>query len=126
MTNTYYPSGAVINGTSGTFSGAISAGSGSISGTFITGTDYFTPLTGTSITLVNNFSNINPAGTIATLTIVLPTSPVNNQVCGFVSSQIVTTLTVTGTTLVTAPTTLAIGTVYKYRYNSTTSSWWPA
>jgi len=97
-----------------------------LQGQFFRKSDYFTPVTTNSITLVNSISFINPAGTIAALTIVLPTNPQADQVCSFVSSQIVTTLTLTGTVVGTGPTSLAVGTNYKYQYNATTSSWWPA
>jgi hypothetical protein len=113
MTNSYYPLNSNVPQLT-------------VGGLLFTASDYFTPLTSASITLVNNFSFINPAGTIAALTIVLPANPLNNQVCGFCSSQIVSALTLTGTVVGTAPTALAVGTAYKYRYNSTTSSWWPA
>lgn len=103
-----------------TVTGVLNAGS------ILTQSESFAPLTTNSITLTASYSFIVPAGTIAALTIVLPASPVNNQTCRFCSSQIVSALTVTGTVVGTAPTSLAVGVSYGYRYNSTTSSWWPA
>lgn len=112
MTNNYIPIGSTVSFLS-------------LNGPLYAVSDYFVPLTGNSVTLVNSYSEINPAGTLSALTVVLPLSPQNGQICSFVSSQIVTTLTLTGTVVGTGPTALAVGTVYRYRYNSTTSSWWP-
>lgn len=60
---------------------------------------YNTPTTGATITpaVGEQRTIINPAGTIATLTINTPASPVNGQIWGYASTQIVTALTITGT-----------------------------
>src|SRR6266404_3131230 len=80
---------------------------------------YNAPLTGASITVTNLQRRLilEPAGTIATLTVVLPvpgagaTALVDNQLFGLCTTQIVTALTVTagaGTTVLNAPTALLI------------------
>lgn len=68
---------------------------------------------------------IDPAGTLATLTIVLPASPINGQDFVIASSQIVTTLTVTGT-IVGTLTALAVAGFARFIYSSTASKWFRA
>lgn len=76
---------------------------------------YATPLTGASITILPTTRQliIDPAGTIATLTIVTPAASalVDNQRIGVCTTQIVTSLTVTagtGVTVGNAPTALLV------------------
>lgn len=76
---------------------------------------YNAPLTGATLTMtgVQRRLIIEPAGTIAALTVVLPaaTALVDNQLLGLCSTQIVTTLTVTagtGTTVSNAPTAMLV------------------
>jgi hypothetical protein len=82
----------------------------------------FTPLTGTTITLPNvnvNKSVINPAGTLAALTIKLPLMPTNGQRIKIIFTKAITTLTINGngSTLVgTAATSAAIGTQLEYEF----------
>jgi hypothetical protein len=62
---------------------------------------YSAPLTGTTVTSnpgagqLTHF--IKPAGTIAALTLVLPTNPVDGQIVNYIFGAAVTALTVTGT-----------------------------
>lgn len=89
------------------------------------------PLTGASLTLNQPGVGklfINPAGTIAALTITLPASTllIDGQTLYINSSQIVTTLTLTagsGTTLGTATTSLAVNTPIRYVYMKATAVW---
>ena len=53
------------------------------------------PLTGASISPTSSLLVLNPAGTISTATILLPSNPVDGQRFRVVSSQIVSTLTIT-------------------------------
>lgn len=78
-------------------------------------TQYSTPLTGTTTTVAAQTRQviINPAGTIAAHTIVLPAaaSLTDNQRLGFCTTQVVTALTVTagsGTTVSNAPTAMLV------------------
>ena len=96
--------------------------------------DYFTPLTGATVTLVYSNSIINPAGTIAALTIDLPA--ITNKalqagqkaVVSF--SQIVTALTVAttdGSSIIgTAVTSSTVGSHFAYIYDSNSNAWYPA
>lgn len=76
---------------------------------------YNAPLTGATLTMTGLQRRliIEPAGTIAALTVVLPaaTTVVDNQLLGICTTQIVTSLTVTagtGTTVLNAPTALLV------------------
>lgn len=76
---------------------------------------YVAPLTGASVTLTAQQRRliIDPAGTIAALTIVWPAAAglIDNQLMGICSTQIVTTLTTTngsGTTVLNAPTAMLV------------------
>jgi len=59
------------------------------------------PLTGTvvAVTGTANYLALNPAGTLATLSITLPATPTNGQPLVINSSQIITALTFTGGTV---------------------------
>lgn len=93
--------------------------------------EYSAPTTGATVTMAANTRRqiLEPAGTLATLTVVLPPSPVDGQVVGVGTSQIITTLTVNsgtgGATVVAAPTTLALGSVFSMLYRSTGNKWFP-
>lgn len=76
---------------------------------------YNAPLTGASITLTGTTRRLvlEPAGTIATLTVVTPAAAalIDGQQLGICTTQIVTALTVTagsGTTVLNAPTALLV------------------
>jgi hypothetical protein len=96
--------------------------------------DYFTPLTGTTITLVYSNSIVNPAGTIAALTINLPAITSKTLQAGqkvVVSfSQVVTALTVAttdGSSIIgTAITAGTVGGHFAYIYDSNSNAWYPA
>jgi hypothetical protein len=61
----------------------------------------FTPSSGGTVTAVNNQENIiNPTGTLSTLTIALPSSPLNNDVMYFTATQTLSAITYTGGTVV--------------------------
>jgi len=95
--------------------------------------DYFTPLTGATITLVYSNSVVNPAGTIAALTINLPAITSSTLQAGqkvSVSfSHVVTALTVAttdGSSIIgTAVTSAAVGTHFSYMYDSNSNAWYP-
>lgn len=78
-------------------------------------TQFSAPTTGTSITILPTTRQVlvDPAGTIAALTIVTPaaTAMVEGQRIGFCTTQIITTLTVTagtGVTVKNAPTAMLV------------------
>lgn len=88
------------------------------------------PLTGTSITVAAGTSKLmlNPAGTIAALTVVLPpaTSLVDGQSFNIYSTQTVTALTVTagtGTTIVPTITTVTAAAPIRLVYSAAGAKW---
>lgn len=89
---------------------------------------YEVPLTGFSITLDNNpVLVINPAGTLATGTVVFPTNPDDGQVIKLISTQTQTALTLTaGTndTIANAVTALTALTAVEYSYRLANRTWY--
>jgi hypothetical protein len=90
------------------------------------------PLTGTSVVIPNNVSNylITPAGTIAALTVTMPSAPTDGQVVHINSSATVTALTLNGAsgqTISNAPTAITISTTvaygYAFLYQASTKKW---
>lgn len=85
----------------------------------------FTPSTGGTVILVNNQINIvNPSGTLATLTLTLPSSPANNDIVNISFTQAVTTITYSGGTVVGGPTTASLGGQWYLTYDSGTTTWY--
>jgi hypothetical protein len=98
---------------------------------------YNAPLTGASLTLTAQQRRlvVEPAGTIAALTVVFPaaTTLVDGQLMGLCSTQIVTALTVTagtGTTVLNAPTAMTVplatgaASCVEWVYRQTNTSWY--
>lgn len=83
-----------------------------------------TPTTGQTIVVAAGTTAllINPAGTLAALTVTLPASPVDGQTITIATSQIITALTVNGTK-VGALTTLALGGYAYYVYGADGAKW---
>ena len=82
--------------------------------------DLYVPLTGFSITPQSAILVINPAGTLATGTVVMPTNPTDGQTLTIFSTQTQTALTLTpgtGDTVNSGTTALVAGTPVKYRYS---------
>lgn len=91
----------------------------------ITYTQYVVATAGTSISVERakeTILMIDPAGTLATLTVVLPTAPENGDTVLITTSQILTALTLTGT-IVGTLTTLALGGFAKFQYSTRASKW---
>ena len=91
--------------------------------------EYVTPVTGFSNTIANTTINyiIEPAGSLASGTLIMPASPVNEQVVTIASTQTITTLTHnpnTGQTLKGALTTIAANGNASWIYRSTNSTWY--
>lgn len=92
---------------------------------------YVAPTTGQTVTMAAGQGRavINPAATLAALTITLPPSPVNGQIAGAACSQIVTALTVNapgGATVVGGMTSFAVGGAFNMLYRATNTTWYPA
>lgn len=90
---------------------------------------YEVPLTGFSINARGSILLIEPVGTLAAGTIVLPSNPLNGQRFDVLSTQIVTALTLTagaGDTVLAAvaPTTLAANTGLKFFYRLANRTWY--
>lgn len=85
---------------------------------------YAAPTTGQTVTALasTDVLQIDPAGTLATLTVVLPASPVDGQDFTVCTSQIITTLTVTGS-IVGTLTTMALGGFARFSYSATAAKW---
>lgn len=85
----------------------------------------FTPSTGNTITLTNNFLNIvKPSGTLLALTVTLPSSPANNDRVEIKFTQIITTITYSGGTVVAPLLNASLGQYIKLIYDTSTSSWY--
>lgn len=85
----------------------------------------FTPSAGGTVNLVNGqFNIINPSGTIATLTVNLPSSPANNDVVYIKFTQAVTAVTYANGTIVGGITSLAAGGLVVLTYHTGTTSWY--
>jgi len=89
----------------------------------------FTPATTNTVTVVNYKNNIiNPAGTIAALTIVFPDSPSNNDLFMVTFTQIITTVTYvagSGGATINSQLVSPTGTSqHRYEYDTGTNSWY--
>ena len=87
---------------------------------------YVAPTTGSTVNVAttgNIVLFINPAGSLLALTVTLPATPTNGDRVSIASSQVVTTLTMNGGTIIGALTTLAVASFAAYSYSSDASSW---
>ena len=88
---------------------------------------YATPTAGQ--TVVSNGAGtliLAPAGTLTTLTVTLPSSPIDGQAFGISSSQIITALTINGGTIRGALTTIAVNGWAHYKFSATAGAWFKA
>lgn len=88
------------------------------------GTQYAAPTTGQTVTaaVTTGVLFIDPAGTLAALTVVLPAGPVDGQIFRMATSQILTALTITGTIVGTLTTLAAAGSA-QFIYSASGSKW---
>lgn len=87
---------------------------------------YVAPATGATVNVGTSGYvrlRINPAATIAALTINLPSSPQDGDTVEISSTQIVTALTLSGGTIIGALTSMVVGGFAVYEYNSDSSQW---
>lgn len=87
---------------------------------------YATPTTGSTVNINTNGYvrlRLNPAGSLLALTLALPSSPSDGDTVEIASTQAVTTLTMSGGTIIGALTTLVVGTFAVYEFNSDSSQW---
>lgn len=90
---------------------------------------YATPTAGSTVTIAANTPQLvlEPAGTLATLTIVLPTAPADGYLQNLSSTAIVTALTLSGggsDTVVNAISALTAGGFAQYLYKASTTKWY--
>ena len=91
--------------------------------------DYQVSTTGFSYTFAAGTTNLvmNPAGTLATGTITMPSAPADGMTITFSSSQIITALTVnanTGQSIVGQPTSLTAGGAATFVYRLSNTTWY--
>lgn len=85
-----------------------------------------TPTTGQTVTVASGRNQrliVNPAGTIAALTLNMAASPVDGDLVQITSTQIVTTLTMGGGTLVGALAAFVVGGFATFAYNASIGKW---
>lgn len=92
--------------------------------------ELFAPTTGATINALDNTEvlSLNPAGTLATLTIGFPMQPVDMQEFAINSTQIVTALTAqvqtnSLQTILGAPSALAVGVGWRWVYQAPKMTW---
>jgi hypothetical protein len=85
----------------------------------------FIPTTGGTTTLFNNEWNvIAPSGALAALTIAMPSSPADGDVVHITITQAITSLSFSGGTVVSSPTTISGRTELNFVYNNGASTWY--
>ncbi len=79
-----------------------------------------------SILFSNTWLILNPTGTLASGTIIMPTAPADLTLVAIVTTQTITSLTMTGggPSVVGAPSTLAAGQAFTMRYDAATNAWY--
>lgn len=112
-----------------TLSGSIDLQGALYGGIFSVTPTVFTPTDGSTVTLSAGQTNIclTPGGVLATLTVVLPPSPVNGQPCGFSTTRRLTLLTLSGgpgISIVGTVTTLLASDTVRFTYRLTNSTWY--
>ena len=94
---------------------------GSLSG------QYSVPTTGATVTILaaDAWLIVTPAGTLAALTVALPSVKNAGQEVLVVSSQIITALTLSGsgTTVIGAPTAMTAGGFFRMKYDAVLAVW---
>lgn len=87
---------------------------------------YSAPATGATVavTVPNTSLILEPAATLAALTVNMPSSPADGDEVRFSSTQIVTVFTIGAGTIVGAITSLAIGSFASYVYRAANTSWY--
>lgn len=78
----------------------------------------YTPTTGQTVATIGSVNDINPAGTLATLLINFPSSPVNGDIVKYQFTQAVTTLTWGNGTNLGAPAAATQNSGFAFHWNS--------
>jgi hypothetical protein len=100
-----------------------------VAGTGVAAYSKQVPTTGFSITVPDRTTSLilDPAGTLATGTVVLPAIPLDGQIVEIMSSQTITSLTVspnTGQSIKNAATTLSAGGMMAWGYCLGNTTWY--
>lgn len=101
-----------------------------ITGMVVSGYQYSAPIAGATVTVTAGLISklvLNPAGTLATLTVTLPATPADGQTCRVGCSQIVTTLTLNapgGATVSNSPAAFAAGGSCEFLYRTADTTWY--
>ena len=126
-------------GGAGSVSGILKANGSGVVSAAVAGTDYLTPTgtitrqysvptSGSTVTVVPvgpyHTVLMNPTGTLASLTVALPGSPITGQIVVLCSSQAVTSLTISGGTTIQTISSLAGSTPVRLQYEPTSAKWW--
>lgn len=91
----------------------------------VTPFQYASPTTGQTVTADGHaYILLSPAGAIAALTIALYATPYDGMFVTVSSSQAITTLALTGGTVVGTPTLSAAGSTFKLIWSAADSKWW--
>ena len=90
---------------------------------------YNAPTTGFSLTIANGIERLvlDPAGTLATGTVTMPSTPADGEEVGISTTQVITALTVsgnTGQTMADTVTTLGVGGCVTFKWVSGQSKWY--
>ena len=89
---------------------------------------YSVPTTGATVTIpsfdgVELLVFLNPAGTLATLTVNMPSVVTDGQKVSIMSSQVLTLITMGGGTILSAITTMGVNAFATYAYSATNTTW---
>lgn len=92
---------------------------------------YFTPSSAGTVTMTAGMGRaiINPAGTLTSLTIILPPNPVEGQVVRGATSQAITIVTMNtsdGSSIIAGLSSLAVDGTFAFLFRSATTSWYPS
>lgn len=84
----------------------------------------FTPTNGAAVTTIVGTNIINPSGSIAALTISLPSLPTNGQCVELKFTNSIASITYSGGMVASAITSVVVGTDLRLFYDSGTSTWY--
>lgn len=83
----------------------------------------FTPSNGGTVNLKTGLNIINPSGALLNLTINLPSNPIDGEEVIVSTTQIITTLSIAGGTILNVVATLALGSFFGYIYSTSSAKW---
>jgi hypothetical protein len=91
----------------------------------ITATQYAVPVSGALVVIKTSQVIINPAGSLAALTIEFPSAPADGQSVTIISSAAVSSVTASNVSFTGGSfTALVANTPVKYIFSASTATWW--